>query len=195
MPSLNNEILLELLEGIQKSDRKSQKRLYECFFSFSMGVCMRYAKDREEAEELVNDSFMKVFKNQKEFLPDKVEPLKAFRSFLKRVLINTSIDRYRANIKFAMNQSLDEKHDNIAHTEANAFDGLVYEELIGLVQKLSPAYRTVFNLYVIDGFSHDEVAKKLGISEGTSKSNLSKARVKLQEMVKNVNREIYERYA
>ncbi len=156
---------------------------------------MRYAKDREEAEELVNDSFMKVFKNQKEFLPDKVEPLKAFRSFLKRVLINTSIDRYRANIKFAMNQSLDEKHDNIAHTEANAFDGLVYEELIGLVQKLSPAYRTVFNLYVIDGFSHDEVAKKLGISEGTSKSNLSKARVKLQEMVKNVNREIYERYA
>lgn len=141
-----------------------------------MGVCLRYSKSREEAVEIVNDGFIKIFNNLK-----KYQYGKSFKSWLRRVMINASIDHYRKNEKHY--HSLDISHAQFQITSENAFDKLSAKEIIEKVQKLPPSYRMVFNLYVIEGYKHEEIAAKLSISTGTSKSNLSIARNKLQKML------------
>ena len=149
------------------------------YFGFCMKICLRYAKDKEEALELVNDGFMKVFINMNKYNDDF-----SFKSWLSTIMINTSIDYYRTRVKRIHMEELNDHHDQ-AESE-HILSKLNYEELIKLVQKLSIAYRTVFNLFVIDGYSHEEIAKKLSISVGTSKSNLFKAREHLRLMLKEL---------
>ena len=141
-------------------------------------MSLRYTKTEEEAIEVLNDSFMKVFKNINAYDPDK-----SFRSWFRRILINTAINHYHRHRKHHDHQSVDE-HDYITTSEPDALSQLSYQDVIALIQQLSPAYQAVFNLYVIDGYSHEEIAKALNISVGSSKSNLSRARVRLQLMVK-----------
>jgi RNA polymerase sigma factor (sigma-70 family) len=180
--NLNDDKILSLIDGCKKQQRESQRMLYEHFYSFSMRICLRYSYVEEEAIEIMNDGFMKVFHNL-----DKFDQRLSFRGWLKRIMINTAIDYFRKNKKYQKNKSIDEYNNegnDIAQFEDSVISKMSYNELIGMVQQLSPAYRTVFNLYVIDGYNHKEIAEKLNISEGSSKSNLSKARERLRQLLK-----------
>ena len=141
-----------------------------------MSICIRYVSEKEEAQAILNDGFLKVFLNIKRF--DKAQP---FKPWLRRILINTALNHIKKQQKFKMEVGMEEANQIPGREEI--LSRLSYQEIIGMVQELSTAYRTVFNLYVIDGFKHEEIAKKLGISVGTSKSNLTRARAKLKELV------------
>ncbi len=181
--------LPELLEGCLQNDRKCQELLYRQFYGYAMGVCMRYVPVREEALEVVNDGFLKIF--QKVQMYDAEKP---FKIWLRRIMINTALDHYRQNVKYQNHTDLSVAENVIAASESdNAYSKLAHEDLIELIQQLTPAYRTVFNLYVIDGFSHEEIAQKLGISEGTSKSNLARARENLRVMLAKKKSDEYAR--
>lgn len=170
-------ILQELIIGCKHKDRNSQKRLYQGFYSCAMKICNRYAKDKEEAIELVNDGFMRVFVNI-----DRYDKNQSFKSWFCTIMIHISIDHYRKQIKRIEMEELNAKHE--LEDKENILSHLHYEDLVSLVQRLSAAYRTVFNLFVIDGYSHEEISNMLSISVGTSKSNLFKARAQLQRMLK-----------
>ncbi|TCC94560.1 RNA polymerase sigma factor [Pedobacter frigiditerrae] len=141
-----------------------------------MRICLRYAKNKDEAVEMVNDGFMKVFMNM-----SKYDNQRSFNAWLSTIMINTSIDCYRSRIRKIEMEELNAKHE--VEDSENILSHLNYEDLIKLVQKLSYAYRTVFNLFAIDGFSHEEISEMLSISVGTSKSNLFKARENLKKML------------
>ncbi len=181
----SEEIIQKYIQGCVRNERDSQKALYKHFYSFAMGICLRYAHDRLDAAGILNDGFFKAFKNIA-----KYENSKAFMPWLGRIITNTAIDYYRANLKFADHVDIQE-HENIAQV-SSVYDKLAYNDLLALVQALSPAYRTVFNLFAIDGYNHEEIAEMLGISIGTSKSNLFKARQKLQEMLKATDAKTYQ---
>jgi RNA polymerase sigma-70 factor (ECF subfamily) len=154
----------------------SQKKLYYNFYGFAMGICLRYARNRDEAVEILNDGFYKVLTRL-----DKYDPSKPFLPWLSRIMTNTAIDHYRAELKHPITSDLAELEIKVEENDIQS--KLNYEDLLKLVQALPPGYRTVFNLFAIDGFTHEEIAKQLGISVGTSKSNLFKARQKLMSML------------
>lgn len=164
-----------------KNDRKSQKLLYQQFFGYAMSICMRYTQNHADAVEVLNDSFMKVFTQLKKF-----DQTRSFKSWFRRILINASIDHLRSEMKHQFKMSLEENEKPLEQPSVD--QKISHEELIGLIQQLTPAYRSVFNLYVIDGYKHEEIAGMLGISVGTSKSNLAKARLNLREMLKKIER-------
>ena len=173
------DVKIELLiDGCLKRDQTSQLRLYEHFFGYGMGVCLRYSKNREEALEIVNDGFLKVFAKIEQY--DVNQP---FKPWLRRILINVSIDYYRKYNKHK--ESTDVSHEYMEQRVSynDALDNLAFDDLIKIIQKLTPAYKMVFNLYVVENFSHQEIAEKLQISIGTSKSNLAKARKKVNTML------------
>ncbi|MBG8552811.1 RNA polymerase sigma factor [Hymenobacter sp. BT594] len=171
-------------------DRECQRRVYLLYYSYALSVCLRYARHREEALEVVNDGFLKVYRDVVRFDPARQEINTSFRAWLRKIMVHTAIDHYRAQLRH-QTQELPEHAYEHADGSAGALDTLAYEELVALIQRLSPAYRTVFNLYVLDGFTHEEIAGQLGISVGASKSNLSKARGHLKEMLKKINHHAY----
>lgn len=186
--SVNTATLTELealLQSCREGNRKSQEMLYRQFYGYAMSVCMRYTRTRDEAIEVLNDGFMKVFTKS-----EKYDPERSFKGWLRRIMINTALDFYRQQVKHYFHEDVSEA----AHTpvDETALGKLEHEELITLVQQLSPAYRMVFNLYVIDGYSHEEIAEKLEISVGTSKSNLARARENLKNMLKQRGYDKYE---
>ena len=154
-----------------------------------MTICLRYTNTREEASEVLNDGFMKAFS----YLADhKME--QSFKGWLRKILVNTAIDHYRKYQQ--QNRTVDLAYAEEETSEAaTVLEAISAEEILQLVQKLPPAYRLVFNLYAIEGFTHPEIAEKLQISEGASKSNLFKARAKLQRMIRHLDHEEYTRYA
>lgn len=164
----------EIINGCIQKDRSSQYLLYKEFYAYGMGICRRYALNEFDAGDVLNDGFLKVFTHI-----DKYEASKPFKTWFARIITNTAIDRYRLNLKFSNHDDLS-NHEYIGQ-EAAIHADLAYKDLLQLIQSLSPACRVVFNLYAIDGYSHEEIAEKLNISVGTSKSNLFKARQKLQE--------------
>ena len=173
--------LQQLIAGCLQHNRKDQKMLYKAFYGFAMSICLRYAGNRYEASEIMNQGFLKVFTNLQKY--DTGRP---FIAWVGRIMMNTSVDYYRSNLKLSLNDDLDAAED-IGHNELPD-QKLNYDDLIGMIQQLPNAYRTVFNLFAIEGFSHEEIATQLGISTGTSKSNLFKAREKLKNMVINSRR-------
>lgn len=180
---MEDKQLHTLLEKCLSKDRKSQKELYELYFGYALKICLRYANDRDEAIELVNDGFMKIFTKLHLYQQNYT-----FKAWLIRIMINTAIDFYRSKIKKLHMEDLEKVGD--FEEQENILSGLQYQDIVRLVQKLSVAYRTVFNLFVIDGFSHLEISEKLSISIGTSKSNLFKARKQLKEMILNMENQI-----
>jgi len=174
---MGEQELHQLINGCLKQDRKCQKMLYKAFYGFSMAICLRYAGDRDEAAGVMNQGFLKVFTKIESY--DSSRP---FKAWLGRIMTNVSIDYYRANLKMAYNEDLDQAehmHDVSVATDHN----LNYSDLLAMVQRLPQGYRTVFNLFAIDGYSHEEIAEMLSINIGTSKSNLFKARQKLKQMI------------
>ncbi|MEO1053924.1 MAG: RNA polymerase sigma factor [Bacteroidota bacterium] len=188
MEQNTDERLHSLLKGCQKNDRESQQLLYQHFYGYSMSVCVRYSSTEDEAKEILNDGFMKVFTKL-----DLYDQKRSFKAWLRRILINTALDHYRKNLKH--NNEVDIYLGENQYSEVNVVDDLSYNEIIGLVQCLSPAYRTVFSMYVIDGYTHEEIGEKLGISVGTSKSNLSKAKANLRKMLVKSDNEAYAKYS
>lgn len=173
--------LLPVLLGCRKQQRDSQHELYQQFYAYGMSVTIRYADNEDEAIQILNDGFMKVFTHIKKFDLDK-----PFKPWFRQIVVNTAINHVRKQKKFKREVQMDEAI-NIS-TGEDILSKISYHELMAMVQSLTTAYRTAFNMYVIDGFKHEEIAEALGISVGTSKSNLSKARSKLREMIqKNLN--------
>ncbi|RZK01859.1 MAG: RNA polymerase sigma factor [Flavobacterium sp.] len=166
----------KLIEGCVKKERKSQKELYRLYYGYSLRICLRYAKNKDEAVEVVNDGFMKVFTHIARYQANQ-----SFNSWLSTIMINTAIDHYRKRIKKLEMEELNDQHQ--VEDRENILSNINYEDLINLVQKLSHAYRTVFNLFAIDGYTHEEISVLLQISVGASKSNLFKARENLKRML------------
>lgn len=166
----------KLREDCIRGEAGSQKKLYYNFYGFAMGICLRYARDRDEAVEILNDGFFKVLTRLQQY-----DPAKPFLPWLARIMTNTSIDHYRSQLRHPVTSDLTEME--IHGEDAVIESKLNYDDLIKLIQSLPPGYRAVFNLYAIDGYTHEEIAEQLGISAGTSKSNLFKARQKLRMML------------
>jgi RNA polymerase sigma factor (sigma-70 family) len=156
-----------------RRERWAQKLLYEEYYSKMMGVCLRYAKDEDEALDILHEGFIKVFKHIK-----KYQPGTSLTAWIRRIMVNTAIDYYRKNIR-RRTEDLDQAFD-LQTSEADAVSRCTEIEILSAVQNLSPAYRAVFNLYVLEGYSHKEIADLLDITESTSRSNLVKARLKLK---------------
>ena len=156
--------------------------MYRLLYIYAYGITYRYAKDEQEANALTNDSFLKVFKNIHLCRLDKsTNVVNSFKGWFRTIIVNTCIDKYRSN-KHSKIFDLATQY-TLADNSESGEDRLSYKEIIMAVKQLSPAYRAVFNLHVIDGLSHDEIGKLLGISTGTSKSNLSKAREHLRNIL------------
>ncbi|NTD99261.1 sigma-70 family RNA polymerase sigma factor [Agrobacterium tumefaciens] len=172
-------LVKEIISGCIRKDRASQHLLYKEFYSYCMGICKRYSISDFEAADVLNNGFLKIFNNI-----DKYDPAKPIKAWISKIIVNTAIDHYRTNLRFTTYDDISEyEHQG---TEAIVYEQMAYKELLMLVQSLSPSYRVVFNMYAIDGYTHDEIAKTLNISVGTSKSNLFKARQRLQEMIRDM---------
>ena len=181
-----NAKIAALLDGCRNNDRNSQKELYYILRGFAMKICYRYTNHTEESEEIMNEAFVKLYKKLDQFDEFRQEDsLLSLKGWFKRILINTCIDHYRKNKSSVNGHILSEESDKLPDHSENGLDVLSYKEIICAIKLLSPAYRTVFNLFVIEGLSHDEISKKLGISVGASKSNLSKARDNLRKLLLN----------
>ena len=176
-----------LLTGCRNNDRACQKEMYYLLRGFAMKICYRYTNKNEESEEIVNEGFVKLFKNLNQF-DETRQPdiLLSLKGWFKRILVNTCIDHFRKHQSTqAGHYILSAENENIKDNSENGIDLLSYKEIITAIRLLSPAYRAVFNLFVIEGLSHEEISKQLNISVGASKSNLSKARENLRKLLLN----------
>lgn len=166
----------DLLEGCIRGDRRFQRGLYDRFASKMYGVCLRYAANAEEAEDILQEGFIKVFRKLDSFRSEG-----SFEGWIRRIFVNTAIEHYRK--KVYLQPITDQEETTIEGKYLSVLDSLAEKDIINLVQQLSPGYRTVFNMYVVEGYTHKQIAEQLGISEGTSKSQLSRAKQILQGLV------------
>ncbi len=169
-----------LIKACKQGNRSGQKKLYQLFFGYGMSVALRYSGNRPDAEEIMNESFYKVFSKIESFDEDK-----EFKKWFRRILINTAIDYQRKYKKLKIYATDDPIESGISINDG--YDNLAYEDLLKKIQLLPPGYRTVFNMYAIDGLKHHEIAEQLGVSVGTSKSNYSKAKKLLQSYILGTN--------
>lgn len=180
---LSAEELTYHVEGCSRNKRESQKIIYNSFYGYAMAICDRYANKQEDALEILNDGFLKIFREIHHYQPAYADVISSFKGWLKKIMVYTAIDHYRKNQKHQVVTQLDNVVYQVEAVSEDAIDKLSYEEIIRAIQELSPGYRTVFNLFVLEGLSHEEIGNQLGISTGTSKSNLSKARRQLQKIL------------
>lgn len=167
----------ELIVRCKAGDRKAQEQLYKQFASKMLGVCMRYATDRMEAEDMLQNGFIKVFQKLNDFRGDG-----SFEGWMRRIMVHCSIEYYRKHHKLL--KVVDMEEERIEQSvNPSAVANLDAKDLMALIQQLSPGYRMVFNLYAIEGYSHKEIGEMMGISEGASKSQLSRARAILKEQI------------
>jgi len=154
-----------------------QEELYRRFSPRMYAVCLRYAGNSEEAEDILQEGFIKIFKKLGSFRSEG-----SFEGWIRRIFVNTAIEHFRRKRYL---QPVTEKEENtVEGSYLSVLDNLAERDIMELIQQLSPGYRTVFNMYVVEGYTHKEIGDMLGISEGTSKSQLSRAKVILQQMVK-----------
>ncbi len=177
----------DLVRACQRNDRKAQTAFYNMYKGKLMGVCRRYARSKEEAEDIYQEAFVKIFNNIK-----SLEKPEAVGAWVRKTVIHTAINYYHANLKFQQNTDYEtvvlsnDDYPNILATLSN-------EDLLALIHQLPDGYRMVFNLYVIDGYNHNEIGQMLGISENTSKSQLSRAKELLRKQLKKLGIVSYER--
>lgn len=166
-----------LIESCIKGDRKSQQNIYQMFYGKMMSICLRYTKDKDEAKDILQDGFIKIFSSL-----GKYNFQGSFEGWVRRIVVNTAIDSFRKKSSLHTNGNIKfiEQLQDIVEEEVD--ENLVLPnnykvaDIIEAMQQLSPAYRMVFNLYIMEDHSHKQIAELLGISEGTSKSNLAKAK-------------------
>ena len=188
MNLLSASELNQLIRGCTLNQRESQKKIYDFFYSYGMAICDRYVKRREDSIEIFNDGFLKIFKEINYYKPSYADEINSFKGWIRKILIYTAIDHCRKYNKHYFSTEMEMTLIYLPSDTETAFDMISYDEIISAIQHLTPAYRTVLNLFIIDGFSHEEIADRLGISIGTSKSNLFKARQQLQKILKKDNK-------
>ena len=154
-----------------------QEELYNRFAPKMYAVCLRYANNTDDAQDLLQEGFIKVYKNLHRFRAEG-----SFEGWIRRVFVNSSIEHFRKK-SIQLATVSDKEENTIENSDISALDTMAEKDIIRLIQELSPGYRTVFNLYVVEGYSHKEIGEKLGISEGTSKSQLARAKEILQKKV------------
>jgi RNA polymerase sigma factor (sigma-70 family) len=176
----------DLIEKCKAGERKAQEQLYKQFASKMLGVCMRYATDRMEAEDMLQNGFIRVFQKMADFRGEG-----SFEGWVRRIMVHCSIEYYRKHHKMLQVADLKET-GNEPSVNAVAMSNLDAKDLMALIQHLSPGYRMVFNLYAIEGYSHREIGEIMNISEGASKSQLSRARSILKEQIGQSNGKRYE---
>lgn len=179
--------LPSVLQACLAGDSAAERCLIGLFAGYAKSICQRYAASTQEAEEIINDGFLKVFTHLPRY--DATQP---FKAWLRTVMVNTAVDYYRKNQKW--NGQLSLEGVEVADWNDDVLGEISAQEILALVQQLPPAYRMVFTLYVVDGYSHREIGDLLGIQEGTSKSNLRDARRKLQAMIKVYHPHLYQLY-
>lgn len=179
MSTLRNQIIPEsdLIQGCIDGDRRMQQELYNRFSPRMYGVCLRYAGNAEEAEDIMQEGFIKIYKKLSTYRKEG-----SFEGWIRRIFVNTAIEHFRRK---TYQLPITEQHESSLDGKyLSVLDNLAVKDILKLIQELSPGYRTVFNLYVVEGYTHKEISDMLDISEGTSKSQLSRAKVILQDMVK-----------
>ena len=176
------------IRGCAQNLRESQKKIYNSFYGYAMAICDCYANNEEDAVEILNDGFLKIFKEIHHYSPAYANEINSFKGWLRKIMVYTSIDHFRKNQKHQVVGELDTSLFYAAADGETGLDKISYDEIIRFIQNLSPAYRTVLTLFIIEGFTHEEIAEKLGISIGTSKSNLAKARKQLQKILFRQNK-------
>lgn len=169
----------EWIEGAKRGDRRSQKAIYDLLSGKMFAVCLRYMGDRDSAEDILQDGFVTLFSKL-----DSYTGAGSFEGWARRVFVNTALMSLRK--KDALKNSDDvEVARNLSSEEPTAIQKIGHKDLLKMIEELPPGFRTVFNMYVIEGFSHKEIAEALGISETTSRSQLQRARVLLQSRIKD----------
>lgn len=179
----NKEQLKAIIDGCLQNDRRSQEQLFKLFYGKMLPVCIRYVSDRDTAQEVLQEGFIKIFEKLGAF-----DHKGSFEGWIRRIVANTAIDAIRKSKKdpYRTDNDNDFKigaEDLMVDREEMETLDLKAQVAMEAVQKLSPAYRAVFNLYVLEEYSHKEIGTILGISEGTSKSNLAKAKMNLQKIL------------
>lgn len=169
--------ITQIITSCQKQQRSAQEQFYKHFYRYAMSICMPYSQSKFEAEEIANDGFMKVFKNISNF--NASFPIEGW---VRKIMINTAIDYFRSNKKHYNTLEITEAKA-IEDEDISVLDKMSADDIMRHVQDLPPSYRVAFTLYSIEGYKHAEIAKKLNISEGTSKSNLAKAKGKLKQAI------------
>lgn len=170
----------DLIRACIHRERWAQQALYEEYYPKMMGVCLRYSNNEEDALDILHEGFIKIFRNI-----SKYQSGTSLTAWIRRIMVNTAIDFYRRNIR-RRTEDIDQA-THLSSDDTDAISQCSQKEILEAVQQLTPAYRTVFNLYVIEGYSHKEIAALLGTTESTSRSNLVKARLKLKEILTSRN--------
>ena len=170
----------DFIQACVARERWAQRKLYEDFYSPLMGVCLRYANHQDDALDILHDGYIKVFR-----YIGKYQPGTSLIAWMRRIMVNTAIDYYRKKSR-RRTEDLDAAQ-GVQAQDPGVISILSTSDILECIQRLSPAYRSVFNLYVIEGYSHKEIADLLSITESTSRSNLVKARSKLREMLAILN--------
>lgn len=187
MADQNTITLLPLIRLCKKGDRRAQFILYQKFYQFGLSICMRYASTEAEAMEIVNDGFFKIFTKISQYDEERT-----FVSWARKVFINAAIDYLRKYTDHQQSVSLEDVQETGMDPEAISW--MQADEIARLIGQLPPQYRAVYNLYQIEGYSHEEIGKLLGIGLGTSKSNVARARKKLEQIVAKYVKHNYPKY-
>ena len=195
---LSGEELKLAIQGCVLNDRLSQKKIYTSFYNYAMSICSIYTTNYEDSVEILNDGFVKIFKEIYRYQPSYADHVLSFKGWLRKIMLYTSIDHFRKNHRHRFTKELDSEVAWRSAEGENALDRISYKEIVRSMQKLTPGYRIIFNLFIIENFSHEEISQRLGISIGTSKSNLARGRKQLQKILLDENqitiRKRVERY-
>lgn len=182
--TLTKNQLHDIIEGCTKDNRESQEAFFKYFYGKMKAICLRYAQNRDEAEDIVQEGFIKVFDNL-----HKYEVTGSIEGWVRRIFVNTAIDYYRKNKnKFNIEDEAnvkDEDFEDHLEEDDSIYTQIKQQDIIDAMEELSPAYRTVFNLYAIENYTHNEIAEILDINIGTSKSNYAKAKANLKQILQN----------
>ena len=168
----------DLVDACRKGDRKAQKRLYDALAPKMFAVCLRYMGQKDAAEDILQEGFVTLFTKLESYSGEG-----SFEGWARKIFVNTALMDLRKNDALKMSEDLESARD-ISGGAATQMENLGYRELLGLISELPAGFRTVFNMYVIEGYSHKEIADTLGITEGTSRSQLQRARTLLQDKIK-----------
>ncbi|MCB9361297.1 MAG: sigma-70 family RNA polymerase sigma factor [Flavobacteriales bacterium] len=168
----------QLVKKCLEKDLLAQKQLFDSFSRKMMGVCLRYSQDQEEAQDVLQMGFIKVFEKLHMYSSEG-----SLEGWIRKVIVNTALDNIRKNKKFNDNIELDKVDFQLDNKSETGLEALSAKDLLRIIQEMPPGFRTVFNLYAIEGYSHKEIAEQLGITVSTSKSQYSRARVYLQKII------------
>lgn len=169
--------LTSIIQACRANNPRAQRTLFKQFFGYAKSICLRYTSSVEEAEDVLNEGFLKAFQHL-----DSYNETLPFKAWLRTILVNTAISHYRRNNRFEQQTSL-ESGEQVA-LDNDVVDQIAAEEILAIVQQLTPTYRTVFMMHVVDGYSLHEIAGLLGHNEATVRSNYARARIKLQQLIK-----------